>query len=154
MRWASSLAVVLAVVLGSLWGGGCEDATLISPTGTPVSEGGAGCGGDGNCTASNVTCGALTCLGGEQYCAVTVAGCGDASAGTTAQKSYACPLLPVTCGAGAGCACLGALAAGCACVEQSGTPVVTCCSADGGLSDASSDGASTADGATSDGSSD
>jgi hypothetical protein len=136
MRCASSLPVVLVALLGVLCANGCEDAKVYSPTGTPVTDGGSACTGDGGCTASNVKCGQLTCYGGEQYCAVTVAGCGDASA---TAKSYACPSLPITCGEGSGCSCLGTLAAGCSCIEQGGTPVVTCCAPDGGVSDASAE---------------
>ncbi|HEX8792101.1 MAG TPA: hypothetical protein VF765_14200 [Polyangiaceae bacterium] len=135
--------LAIVVVLG-LVGAGCDNATIISPTGTGVTGDGSVCE-DANCTAGNVTCGSLTCFGGEQYCAVTAAGCGDG--GVTPQKAYACPNLPVTCGQGAGCSCLGSLGAGCSCVEQSGTPIVTCCVADAGVAEASAD-------APSDGSSD
>jgi len=128
--------LILVLLLDALCASGCEDAKTLSPTGNPPDDGSV-CGGDGNCTAGNVTCGALTCYGGEQYCSVAVAGCGDG--GVMQQKSYACPLLPVTCGQGAGCSCLGTLAAGCSCVEQAGTPVVTCCVADAGVSEASAD---------------
>ena len=153
MRTRHVLTVVFVLALDALFAAGCENASVISPTGTPVSDGSV-C--DGTCTAANVMCGSLTCFGGEQYCSVTVAGCGDA--GATQQKAYACPLLPQTCGLGAGCSCLGTLGAGCTCVEQNGTPVVTCCVADGGLSEASADAPSDSsmggDGAASDGSQD
>jgi hypothetical protein len=133
MRTALLVTVVL-VVVEVLCAGGCENATILSPTGNPVSD--ASVCSDGNCVAGNVTCGSLTCFGGEQYCTVAVAGC-DAG---TMEKAYACPLLPVTCGQGAGCSCLGTLAAGCSCVEKDGTPIVTCCVADAGVgSEASSD---------------
>jgi hypothetical protein len=137
MRLVHVLTVVIVLVLDVLFASGCEDAKTLSPTGTPASGDGSVCGGDGNCTAGNVTCGSMTCFGGEQYCSVTVTGCGDG--GAMQEKSYACPLLPVTCGQGAGCSCLGMLPAGCSCVEQDGTPIVTCCGADAGVSEASTD---------------
>jgi hypothetical protein len=146
MKYVLTVAVVLA--LDVAFAGGCEDAKVYSPTGNPMTDGGS-CGGDGNCTAGNVTCGSLTCFGGEEFCSVTVAGCGDAGGGAM-QKSYACPTLPVTCGQGAGCSCLGKLAAGCSCVEESGTPVVTCCVADAGVFDASSEAPSDAPSDTAD----
>lgn len=137
-----ALVVLLVLVFEVLFANGCEDAKVYSPTGNPVNDGGS-CG-DGNCTAANVACGSLTCFGGEQYCSVTVAGCEDSGSGAMSQASYACPVLPVTCGEGSGCSCLGTLAAGCSCKEQGGTPILTCCSADAGVSveDASADGAS------------
>lgn len=143
--------LTVALVLDAICASGCETASVLSPSGTAQTDGSV-CD-DGNCTAGNVTCGSNTCFGGEQYCSVMVAGCGDG--GATEQKSYACPILPVTCGQGAGCSCLGALGPGCSCVEQHGTPVVTCCVADAGVSDASadapSDGASGADATAPDG---
>jgi hypothetical protein len=143
MRKRYALTVAVVLVVDVVCASGCEDAKIYSPSGTPVTDGG-GCGGDGNCIAGNVTCGSLTCYGGEQYCTVTVASCSDGGGGATGQKSYACPMLPVTCGEGAGCSCLGTLAAGCSCVEQGGTPVVTCCAADAGVFDASTDAPSDA----------
>lgn len=133
-------ALTLVLVLDAFCAGGCEDAKTLSPQGTPNEGDASLCEGGGNCLAGNVKCGSMTCFGGEQYCSVNTTGCGDG--GAMAEKSYSCPTLPETCGSGSGCSCLGPLAPGCSCVAQGGTPVVTCCVADAGSIEASTDAAS------------